>query len=224
MSSSSFRILSALLLESLLALLFESLPALLLESLLALLLESLLALLLESLLALLLESLLALLGSLLALLESLLALPLESLLALPLESLLALPLESLLALPLESLLALLFESLLALLLESLPILLSIESNTEFAGFSPDGASTAYAGIISKQTHNPAAKKNLATRFIYAASLRLFKKIVGMFNLLDKCLPTITLQHIFFGICTNLSSIYSFQINTFQCFKPLPWST
>ena len=209
MSSSSFRILSALLLESLLALLFESLLALLLESLLALLLESLLAL---------------LLGSLLALLESLLALPLESLLALLLESLLALLLESLLALPLESLLALLLESLLALLLESLPILLSIESNTEFAGFSPDGASTAYAGIISKQTHNPAAKKNLATRFIYAASLRLFKKIVGMFNLLDKCLPTITLQHIFFGICTNLSSIYSFQINTFQCFKPLPWST
>ena len=201
MSSSSFRILSALLLESL--------PALLLESLLALLFESLLALLLESLLALLLESLLALL---------------ESLLALPLESLLALLLESLLALLLESLLALLLESLLALLLESLPILLSIESNTEFAGFSPDGASTAYAGIISKQTHNPAAKKNLATRFIYAASLRLFKKIVGMFNLLDKCLPTITLQHIFFGICTNLSSIYSFQINTFQCFKPLPWST
>ena len=181
MSSSSFRILSALLLESLLALLFESLLALLLGSLL---------------------------GSLLALLESLLALLLESLLALPL----------------ESLLALLLESLLALLLESLPILLSIESNTEFAGFSPDGASTAYAGIISKQTHNPAAKKNLATRFIYAASLRLFKKIVGMFNLLDKCLPTITLQHIFFGICTNLSSIYSFQINTFQCFKPLPWST
>ena len=178
MSSSSFRILSALLLESLLALL----------------------------------------------LESLLALPLESLLALLLESLLALLLESLLALPLESLLALPLESLLALLLESLPILLSIESNTEFAGFSPDGASTAYAGIISKQTHNPAAKKNLATRFIYAASLRLFKKIVGMFNLLDKCLPTITLQHIFFGICTNLSSIYSFQINTFQCFKPLPWST
>ena len=218
MSSSSFRILSALLLESLLALLFESLLALLFESLPALLLESLLALLLESLLALLLESLLALP------LESLLALLLESLLALPLESLLALLLESLLALPLESLLALLLESLLALLLESLPILLSIESNTEFAGFSPDGASTAYAGIISKQTHNPAAKKNLATRFIYAASLRLFKKIVGMFNLLDKCLPTITLQHIFFGICTNLSSIYSFQINTFQCFKPLPWST
>ena len=217
MSSSSFRILSALLLESLLALLFESLPALLFESLLALLLGSLLAL-LESLLALPLESLLALL------LGSLLALPLESLLALLLESLLALPLESLLALLLESLLALLLESLLALLLESLPILLSIESNTEFAGFSPDGASTAYAGIISKQTHNPAAKKNLATRFIYAASLRLFKKIVGMFNLLDKCLPTITLQHIFFGIYTNLSSIYSFQINTFQCFKPLPWST
>ena len=209
--------LPALLLESLLALLLESLLALLLESLLALL-ESLLALLLESLLALLLESLLALP------LESLLALLLESLLALLLESLLALLLESLLALPLESLLALLLESLLALLLESLPILLSIESNTEFAGFSPDGASTAYAGIISKQTHNPAAKKNLATRFIYAASLRLFKKIVGMFNLLDKCLPTITLQHIFFGICTNLSSIYSFQINTFQCFKPLPWST
>ena len=202
MSSSSFRILSALLLESLLALLFESLLALLLGSLLALPLESLLAL----------------------LLGSLLALPLESLLALLLESLLALPLESLLALLLESLLALLLESLLALLLESLPILLSIESNTEFAGFSPDGASTAYAGIISKQTHNPAAKKNLATRFIYAASLRLFKKIVGMFNLLDKCLPTITLQHIFFGIYTNLSSIYSFQINTFQCFKPLPWST
>ena len=200
MSSSSFRILSALLLESLLALLLESLPALLFESLLALLL-----------------------GSLLALLESLLALPLESLLALLFESLLALLLGSLLAL-LESLLALPLESLLALLLESLPILLSIESNTEFAGFSPDGASTAYAGIISKQTHNPAAKKNLATRFIYAASLRLFKKIVGMFNLLDKCLPTITLQHIFFGICTNLSSIYSFQINTFQCFKPLPWST
>ena len=224
MSSSSFRILSALLLESLLALLLESLPALLFESLLALLLGSLLAL-LESLLALPLESLLALpLESLLALLfESLLALLLGSLLAL-LESLLALLLESLLALPLESLLALLLESLLALLLESLPILLSIESNTEFAGFSPDGASTAYAGIISKQTHNPAAKKNLATRFIYAASLRLFKKIVGMFNLLDKCLPTITLQHIFFGICTNLSSIYSFQINTFQCFKPLPWST
>ena len=205
MSSSSFRILSALPLESLLALPLESLLALLFESLLALLLGSLL-------------------GSLLALLESLLALLLESLLALPLESLLALLLESLLALLLESLLALLLESLLALLLESLPILLSIESNTEFAGFSPDGASTAYAGIISKQTHNPAAKKNLATRFIYAASLRLFKKIVGMFNLLDKCLPTITLQHIFFGICTNLSSIYSFQINTFQCFKPLPWST
>ena len=38
MSSSSFRILSALLLESLLALLLESLPALLFESLLALLL------------------------------------------------------------------------------------------------------------------------------------------------------------------------------------------